>query len=168
MLAVSACGGETPTPPPPPPTTPSVINTVVAQPKHVDEKTRCAEFISPAEVGRATHAEATVGRDEGRYGCDYALTKSDGYDGGHLTIALGFRPPPANGLPVVVTSVSGNTAIEQGNREACDFWVVLDASLPSSAAGAVLWVSAFLQTDVDPCHAARELVEKGFARLPDA
>jgi hypothetical protein len=169
VLAVSACGGETSPPPPPPPTTPSVIETVVAQPKYVDVKTRCAEFISPDEVGAATHADATVGRDEGAYGCSYTLTRSDGNPAGRLTIALGLRPPPTKGLPVVVTSLSGNTAIEQrGNPGECDFWVVIDGSLPPGAAGAVLWVNVNLETDVDACRAAREVVEKSFARLPDA
>jgi hypothetical protein len=113
VLTVSACSGETSPPPPPPPTTPSVIETVVAQPKHVDEKTRCAEFISPDEVGAATRSDAKVGRDEGGYGCGYTLTRSEGKPGGRVTIALGLRPEPTKGLPVVVTSMSGNTAVEQ-------------------------------------------------------
>lgn len=146
-----------------------MIKTVVAHPKHVDAKTRCADFISEDEVSAAVHADATVGRDEGAYGCSYTLTGPDGYTGSRLNIVLGPRPDPTKGSPVVVTSVSGNTAIEQrGSPEQCDFWVFLDPSLPSDAEGAVLWVSAYLTTGVDACRAARRLVEKSFARLPDA
>jgi hypothetical protein len=168
VLAASACSGQTP--PPPPPTTPPVIEKVVAHPKHVDEKTRCAEFISPNEVGTATHADATVGEDDGGFTCSFRLTRSDGTPAGHVSISLGFRPAPIKDYPVEVTSLSGNTAIEQRmDPRTCDFWVFIDGNRPSSAAGAVLWIIvARLATDVDACRAARDVVEKSFARLPDA
>lgn len=163
---LSGCSGE---PPPPGPviSTPPVIETVVVKPKHVDEKTRCADYLSVDEVSAATGAVATL-RNDGAYGCDYRLVRHDGKYGGSVVVSLGGRLGPSGGLPAVATSVSGNTAIEQrsGPRD-CDFWVIIDGSAPPGAWGAVLWLRVHLQTDSDPCRAARELVEKGFARLPD-
>jgi hypothetical protein len=167
-VVLSACTDEAPPPPGPVITTPPVIETVVAHPKYVDEKTRCTDFIWPDEVSAATGTLAKL-RSDAAFGCDYNLTRSDGKRGGELIISLCCRIGPSGGLPVVATTVSGNTAIEQrGNPGVCDFWVIIDGSLPPGAMGGILWIQADLETDADACRAARELVEKAFARLPDA
>jgi hypothetical protein len=144
---------------------------VVAHPKQADETTRCDVIVPAADVGAATGATAKL-REPITYGCEYVLTNADGKYAGRVVAAFYGAPPlPSADRPTTVTILFGNTAVQEqlrDERESCSFMVVLDSQNPWERTGAVLEVHGSIETGVDPCQAVRALVEKGFARLPDA